>query len=328
MEMLRGVRVVEVASFYPAPFCARVLALLGAEVIKVEPPAGDPARMLDAVFAAFNAGKKIVKIDLKSDAGKEKFFEIVKDSDVVVEGYRPGVAKRLGIDYESVKRVNPTIIYCSISAFGQNSKLKAIPAHDINVLGLGGILEVSGLRDPNVQLADFSSAVYAALLIVASLFERYKSGKGRYIDISMFHSALFSIPIHSSSILNGLGILPAFSSNPAYGIYKTLDGYVTLGIVAEEHFWRRLCEALGLDFNFSLVEAFERYDEVREKIQAKLAKMRTREVVELLNSADVPALEVLSLKEIEKIEERVGEELVEVVEMEGRKVRLVKPPFR
>ena len=328
MEMLRGVRVVEVASFYPAPFCARLLALLGAEVIKVEPPAGDPARMLDAVFAAFNAGKKIVKIDLKSDAGKERFFEIVKDSDVIVEGYRPGVAKRLGIDYESVKRVNPTIIYCSISAFGQDSKLKAIPAHDINVLGLGGILEVSGLRDPNVQLADFSSAVYAALVIVASLFERYKSGKGRYIDISMFHSALFSIPIHSSSILNGLGILPAFSRNPVYGIYKTLDGYVTLGIVAEEHFWRRLCEALGLDFNFSLVEAFERCDEVKEKIQAKLAKMRTREVVELLNSADVPALEVLSLKEIEKIEERVGEELVEVVEMEGRKVKLVKPPFR
>ncbi len=331
MKPLNNITVVEAASFYPAPFCTRLLSIMGAKVVKVEPPSGDPARMLDVVFAAFNIGKEIVRIDLKTAEGREEFFEIVKDADVVVEGYRPGVARRLGIDYDSVRKVKKDIIYCSISAFGQESKLKAVPAHDVNILGLAGILEMSGIdepRDPNVQLADFSSALYSAFLILSAIIERERSGKGCYIDVSMFHSALFSVPIHSSSILNGLGILPAFSSNPVYGVYRTSDGYVTLGIVAEEHFWRRLCQVLDLNYDFSLVEAFNRYDEVRKAIEEKLRNMKTDEVVDLLTSANIPAMRVFSLKEYEKIEEVVGDSLIEEVEWEGRKIKLVKPPFR
>lgn len=332
--MLEDVKVIEAAAFYPAPFCCRILSLLGAEVVKVEPPAGEPGRMLDAVFAAMNAGKKSVFIDLKSREGLREFMRLAEDADVIVEGFRPGVAKKLKIDYESVRRVNESIIYCSISAFGQENNLASLPAHDLNCLGLGGILEVSAmgkeLRDPNLQLADFSSAVYAAIAILAALHEREKreDKRGRYIDISMFHSALFSVPIHTASILNGLGILPAFSSNPAYGIYRTRDGYITLGIIAEEHFWKRLCETLDLDYSFSLIDSFSRYDEVRRAIQEKIEHMSTEEAVKTLQSADIPAFEVRSLKEIDKIEERVGERLTEYVEWEGRKIRLIKPPFR
>ncbi len=329
--MLNGVRVVEIAAFYPGPFCCRLLSILGAEVIKIEPPGGEPGRMLDAVFAAMNYGKKSVFLDLKSKEGLEKFFEIVRDADVIVEGFRPGVAKRLGIDYESVKEINPSVIYCSISAFGQENKLAHLPAHDLNCLGLGGILEISGmgeLRDPNVQLADFSSAVYATIAILSALYERERTGRGRYIDVSMFHSALFSVPIHTSSMLNGLGILPAFSSNPVYGIYRTSDGHVTLGIIAEEHFWRRLCEALNLDFSFSLIESFSRCEEVKKAIQERLEKMSTEQVLELLGKADIPVFEVRSVREIEKIEERVGEKLVDEIEWEGRRIRLIKHPFR
>ncbi len=329
--MLDGIKVLEVAAFYPGPFCCRLLSILGAEVIKIEPPGGEPGRMLDAVFAAMNLGKKSVFLDLKSEKGLEKFMELARDADVIVEGFRPGVAKRLGIDYESIRKVNPTIIYCSISAFGQQNKLAEYPAHDINCLGLGGILEISGmgeLRDPNVQLADFSSAVYAAIAILAALYERDRTGKGRYVDISMFHSALFSVPIHSSSILNNLGILPAFSSNPAYGIYRTRDGHVTLGIIAEEHFWKRLCDVLDLNFNFSLLESFSRYKDIRGAIQEKLGKMSTKEVIELLEKADIPVFEVKSLKDVEEIEERIGERLVDEVEWNGKKIRLIKSPFR
>ncbi len=327
ITMLRGIKVVEVAPFYPAPFCARLLLLLGAEVIKIEPPTGDPARTFGEVFASFNAGKKIIKLDLKSDDDRSKFFEIVKDADVLIEGYRPGVAKRLGIDYESVKRVNPKIIYCSISAFGQKSKLKDLPAHDLNILGLAGILEISGFRDPNVQFSDFASAVYAALLILAALFEREKTGSGRYIDVSMFHSALFSIPIHSTSILNGVAV-SEIVKNPVYDIYKTSDGYITIGIVSEEHFWRSLCRELELDFDFSLSESFKRYDEVKKAIENKLKDMTTKDILDKLQKAGIPAFEVLSLKDIKRIEDVIGEELVEEVEFEGKKVKLIKPFFK
>ena len=329
--MLNGVKVVEIAAFYPGPFCCRLLSILGADVVKIEPPGGEPGRMLDAVFAAMNMGKKSVFLDLKSKEGLEEFFEIVKDADVIVEGFRPGVVRRLGIGYESVREVNPSVIYCSISAFGQKNKLAHLPAHDLNCLGLGGILEVSGmgdLRDPNVQLADFSSAVYATIAILGALYERERTGKGRYIDVSMFHSAIFSVPIHSSSMLNGLGILPAFSSNPVYGIYRTKDGFVTIGIIAEEHFWRRLCDALELDFTFSLIESFNRCDEVRKAIQQRLENVTTKEVLDMLERFDIPVFEVKSFREIEEVEKRIGEKLVEEVEWEGRKIRLIRPPFR
>jgi crotonobetainyl-CoA:carnitine CoA-transferase CaiB-like acyl-CoA transferase len=329
-NMLNGVRVVEVASFYPAPFCTQILAMLGAEVIKVEPPQGEPARLLDAVFAALNRGKKSVTINLKSEEGRKKFFELAKDADVIVESFRPGVVKKLGIDYESIKKVNPSIIYCSLSAYGQNTKLKHVPAHDINTLALGGILEVSGFgepRDPNVQLADFSSSMYATIMILSSLYEKEKTGKGRYIDISMFHSALFSIPLHSAPLLNGMEILPAFSSNPVYGIYRTKDGYITIGIIAEEHFWKRLCKALGLDYSFGLFESFFRHEEVRKEIQSKLETMSTDEAVRVLLDADIPVMDVKTLKKIEEIEETIGEKLTEEVEYRGRRYRIIKPPF-
>uniref|UniRef100_A0A7C2NHR2 CoA transferase n=1 Tax=Archaeoglobus fulgidus TaxID=2234 RepID=A0A7C2NHR2_ARCFL len=330
--MLENVRVVEVAAFYPGPFCCQILKILGADVIKVEPPGGEPGRMLDAVFAAMNHGKRFVFLDLKTEDGHEKFMKLAESADVLVEGFRPGVAKKLGIDYESVRKINESVIYCSISAFGQKNRLSHLPAHDLNCLGLGGILEISAMgremRDPNLQLADFSSAVYATIAILAALIERGRTGKGRYIDVSMFHSALYSAPIHTSSILNGLGILPAFSRNPAYGIYRTKDGFITLGIIAEEHFWKRLCQALNLKFNFSLMESFARYEEVRKAIAEKLEQMSLKEAIELLQNADVPAFEVISLNEFEKIEERIGEKLVDEVEWEGRKIRLVKPPFR
>jgi len=134
--MLKGMRVLELASFYIGPFCTQILADLGADVIKIEPPFGEPLRFY--VFAAFNRNKKSVVIDLKSEKGREKFMDLARSVDVIVEGFRPGVAKRLGVDYESVRKVNSSVIYCSISGFGQDSELRDLPVHDINVLSFAG----------------------------------------------------------------------------------------------------------------------------------------------------------------------------------------------
>lgn len=324
------VKVLELASFYPGPFCTRILQLLGAEVIKIEPPAGDPARALSEVFAIFNAGKKFLTLDLKTERDREQFLSLVKDADVIVEGYRPGVAKKLGIDYDSVSKINPRIIYCSISAFGQKSQLSQYPAHDLNVLGLLGILEIAGkgkLSDPNLQIADFSSAVFAVIAILSALIEREKTGRGKFIDISMLKSAFFSVPIHTTSILNGLGILPVFAKNPAYEIYKTSDGFITVGIVTEEHFWNRFCKALGFDFRIPLIESFWRYEEIKGPISSKLEKMKTEGALKILRSADVPAFEVLSLRDPEKIEKVIGQRITEEIEFEGKRVKVAKSPF-
>lgn len=323
-------KVLELASFYPGPFCTRILQLLGAEVIKIEPPAGDPARNLEEIFAVFNAGKKFLTLDLKSEKDRDRFFSLAKDADVIVEGYRPGVAKKLGIDYDAVSKVNPRIIYCSISAFGQNSRLSQYPAHDLNVLGILGILEISGkgeLMDPNVQLADFSSAVFAVIAILSALIERQRTGKGKFIDISMLKSAAFAVPIHTTSILNGLGILPVFTRNPAYEIYKTSDGFITVGIISEEHFWQRLRTALDLKVGISLFESIERYEEFRKLISSKLEKMKTEEAVRILRNADVPAFEVLSLREPDRIEELLGDRIFEEIEFGEKKIKVVKKPF-
>ncbi|MEG9194875.1 MAG: CaiB/BaiF CoA-transferase family protein [Candidatus Methanoglobus sp.] len=325
-----NIKVIELASFYPGPFCTRVLQLLGAEVIKIEPPSGDPARALSEIFAVFNAGKKFLKLDLKDEKDRGRFFSLAKDADVIVEGYRPGVAKKLGIDYESILKINPKVIYCSISAFGQKSRLSQYPAHDLNILGLLGILEISGkgeLADPNLQIADFSSAVFAAIAILSALIEREKTGKGKFIDISMLKSAFFSIPIHTTSILNGFGILPVFARNPAYEIYRTSDGFITLGIVSEEHFWERFCKALGFDFKITLLESFEKYQELKKLIGSKLEKMSTIEAIKILRAADVPAFEVLSLKDPEKIEELLGDRIIEEIEFEGKRIKAAKNPF-
>lgn len=323
-------KVLELASFYPGPFCTRILQLLGAEVIKIEPPAGDPARNLEEIFAVFNTGKKFITLDLKKKEDKDRFFSLLKNADIVVEGYRPGIANKLGIDYESVSKVNPRIIYCSISAFGQSSKLSQYPAHDLNVLGILGILEICGKGkpiDPNVQLADFSSAVFAVIAILSALIEREKTGRGKFIDISMLRSAAFSVPIHTTSILNGLGILPVFTRNPAYEIYRTSDGFITIGIISEEHFWQRLCKALNLNIETSLIESFERYEGIRELISGKLEKMKTEEAIKVLQNADVPAFEVLSLRDPDRIEELLGENIFEEIEFQGKKIKIAKKPF-
>lgn len=324
------IMVLEIASYYPVPFCTRILSTLGAKVIKLETPTGEPTRAFEEIFTAFNLGKEILRVDLKSEEGKKKFFELAEKADVIVEGLRPGVAKKLGIDYESTLKVNPGIIYCSITAFGQKTKLARFPAHDINVLGLAGILEVCGkgtIYDPNIQFADLTSSLMAVIAILSALIERERTGVGKRIDISMIRSSIYSLPVHTTSILNGMDLLSNLTRNPVYGIYKTKDGYITLGIVAEEHFWRRLCEALELKFNFKLQSAIENFELVREELTKKFGSFTTREILEKLRFADIPAFEIYSLKEIEKLEEALGEKLVEEINVNGKKVRLIKPPW-
>lgn len=308
--MLEDVMVVELAPFYPGPYCGKLLLELGAKVVKVEPPGGDPARSMPEFYTALNHGKEILEIDLKSEDGKNKFYELVERCDVIVEGFRPGVAKRLGVDYESVSRVKESIIYCSISAFGQETSFSQLPAHDINLLGLAGILKALGVRDLGVQLADFASATFATIAILAALYERKKSGKGCYIDVSMLKSVLYAVPILTSSLLNGKELPAQLYRNPGYGVYRTADGYVSVGIVTEEHFWKPLAEFLGL--KITLREALTL--NVTGEIERKLSCAKTKEFVGFCREKRIPVFEVIDMHELDELSKELGEELLREVD--------------
>ena len=293
--MLEGIRVIEIAPFYPGPFCTQILAEHGAEVIKIEPPMGDPMRFNPEMLAAINRNKRSLVLNLKEKSDLETFFNLVKDSDVVVEGFRPGVAKKLGIAYEGVKKVNPMIIYCSISGFGQDSELSDIPVHDINVLSMNGICRITGLKsgrpaDPNVQLADFSSAMFATIAILMALIKRERTGEGEYIDVSMYDSSFAAVPLHTSRYLNGGGDLKDFISNPGYDIYQTKDGFVSLGMLDEPHFWKNLCNALGLEryANLSYDERIESYGEIRSEIAKAISGYTSKEIFDLFRKSNLP----------------------------------------
>ncbi len=292
-KLLEGMTVVEVAYYYPGPYCCKVLSELGARVIKIEPPSGEPMRYREDIYLGMNAGKDIITLDLKRDGDRERLYRIVENADVFVEGFRPGVAEKLGMDYRTLKEINDGLIYCSITGFGQKSEMKR-PVHDINILSLSGICEISGLSgsmpsDPNVQLSDFASAITAAVAILSAYLRKMRTGKGAYIDVSMYNSALFAIPLHFLNAINKNDPLPEFYSNPGYRIYRAKDCYVSFGILDEPKFWKVLCERLGLDEyrDISFGERIERSEEIEKRISEKLSELG-RGDLERIFMEDIP----------------------------------------
>ncbi len=324
--MLSGMKVVEVAYYYPAPYCCKILADLGAEVIKVEPPQGDPMRYKKEIFANLNHNKKIIRLNLKDDGDRERFYEIVKVCDVVIEGFRVGVARKLGIDYQTLKKINPSIIYCSVSGFGQDKKDR--PVHDINILSLTGICEITGLKlgkaeDPNVQLSDFASSMFAAISILSAYVRKLKTNKGTFIDLSMFNSALASIPLHVASVANGYSIIEDFVSNPGYAIYEAKDGYVSIGILDEPKFWERFCDLMNLDFGkLSFDERIKREKEIRAKIAEKFKNLKISQIEELFGDS-IPYSVVRSLEDVLK-----DSEILRDVIFEGESFKVIKFPAK
>lgn len=252
--ILKGFRVLDMSSLLPGPMCSLFLADLGAEVIKIESPEGDMMRYFEMqrgkspYFEALNRNKKSVVIDLKTKEGKVMFLELAREADVVIEGMRPGKAGNLGVGYNNVKKVNPGIVYCSISGYGQKGALKNKAGHDLNYASLSGVLDVISPSPfvPGMQIADAGCALVAAVSILAALLHREKTGKGSHIDVSVLNSTVSLISMHiahrsvskkSDTILSGAA--------PCYNIYKTKDGkYVSLGAI-ETKFWKSFCSSIG-----------------------------------------------------------------------------------
>ncbi len=304
---LAGIRILESAHQYPGPYCSMLLADLGAEVIKVERPGvGDLARQLPDFFQSINRNKKSMTLDLKAPAARDILYRLVEGSDVFMEGFRPGVASRIGIDYETLRKINPRLVYCAISGYGQEGPYRNLPGHDLNYQAMAGMLECfkdgeGNLITPGLAIGDLSSGMFAAIGILTALMFREKTGQGQHVDISMFDgllswmSTLFGI----FSRTGQFGMV----QDAGYGIFNAGDGLAfTIGIAHEDWFWGRLCAAIGLP-EYQGIRAPERRlrrKEIGEKLQNVFIKKPREEWMKVLKAADVPFSPVQNLNEVEK----------------------------
>jgi len=284
------VQVVDFSMFVPGPFASAMLADLGAEVIKVEMPSGDPGRgYVPVQFETENRNKRSLALDLKNPAAKEIVHRLVRNADIVVEGFRPGVAKRLSIDFESLKKSNPRLVCCSISGYGQTGPWRERPGHDVNYVAAAGALAFPGqwLKPParsSLPIADMGGGAFAAVAILAALHE----GKGAYLDLSLFETAFFW-----AAMRHGLDpeVDPRAHIFPVNDVFETQDGKrLTLGIL-EEHFWRnfvKLAPELG-EKRFSTDALRREHGNDLSRILSDLMRTRTAsDWLKLCDESDVP----------------------------------------
>ena len=256
MSALSDVRVLELTQVMAGPFCGQVLADMGADVIKVEPPGGDSTRrsLGTAAFLAVNRNKRSIELDLKDAGQRDTFLRLAETADVVLENNRPGVAARLGVDYETLREVNPRLVYASISGFGQTGPYSQRPGYDLMAQGLAGIMSVTGEPDGNpvkcgIPIGDLSSGLFCAVAILSALHARERTGRGQYIDTSLFEGAL-ALSIWESAELWATGRVPgklgsAHRLTAPYQALRTADGYITVGGNTQALFGR-LCATLGV----------------------------------------------------------------------------------
>ncbi|MEQ5126195.1 CoA transferase [Providencia alcalifaciens] len=317
---LAGIKVIDLSRVLAGPYCTGMMADLGAEVIKIEvPDHGDDSRHLgpfidgeSVYYGLINRGKRSIELDLKDDGDRQILFQLIKESDVVVENFRPGVTKRLGIDFDSVKQINPNIIYASISGFGQNSPLASYPAYDIVAQAMSGLMSVTGSPESGPtrsgeSIGDVCAGVFASWAISSALFARERHGEGaQYLDVAMV-DVLLSMQLTGLSNLFANGKAPSLVGNrhpvsTPFDTYQAKDGLVVIAIASEKLF-QRFCECMGKpelsqdprylnDPTRTVNQAA-----LREEIERWTGSKSVEEVCDLLLNAGVPASPIHNLQQ-------------------------------
>jgi CoA:oxalate CoA-transferase len=323
MKLLEGIRVLDLTNVLSGPFATLHLAWLGAEVIKIENPSeGDLARKLGCVpeynkklmgtsFIAQNANKKSITLNLKSDKGKEIFKKLVGTSDVVVENFRPGVMDRLGVGYDILKKINPGLIYCAISGFGQTGPDAFKPAYDQIIQGLSGVMAINGDERLNplragFPLCDTVGGLNAAFAIMAALYHRERTGEGQFIDIALLDTIMPLMGWVAANLLIG-GQQPQLLGNDNFtaapsGTFKTKDGFINIAANKQEQ-WEAVTDILGVpelkeDPRFKERDARKKNrSELSPLLEEELTLNTTANWVDILNKNNVPSGAILSLEE-------------------------------
>ncbi len=334
---LNGITVIDLSRLLPGPYCSMILADHGARVISIE----DKRFLADGLFMDIvNRNKKHMTLNLKTAEGKQIFFKLIEKADIVLEGFRPGVVNRLGVDYESVKKVNPRIIYCSISGFGQTGPYRDRVGHDVNYLSIGGVLDLIGETDrppaiPGIQIADIAGGgMNAAIGIMLALFAREKSGQGQYVDISMTDGMVGFLP--AAMFFSRLtGSEPVRSDNilshryACYNTYETADGkYLSIGAV-EKRFWQKLCEILEIQDYTDLQYDDRHRTEIIDCLRRTFRQKTLAEWEGVLGGSDVCWARIQSLGDVLKDPLfQAREMVVELETRSGRKSKTLGVPVK
>ncbi|WP_227139738.1 CaiB/BaiF CoA-transferase family protein [Caldibacillus sp. 210928-DFI.2.22] len=348
MFPLQSIRVLDLSRLLPGPFCTMLLADFGAEVIKIEAPdLGDYARHYEpkidensVMFHSLNRNKKSVTLDLKTDEGKDQFLQMVGKADVVVESFRPGVMKRLGLDFPVLEKINPRLIYCAISGYGQTGPYAEMPGHDINYISFAGLLELMGEKDgkpivPAVQVADLAGGAYPAVTgILLALLEREKSGKGQFIDISMMDGV---ISLLQSTLPNYLmknipskrGEQMLSGGLACYEVYQTKDGrWLAVGAL-EMKFWRVFCQKIGKPEWIALLnEQDEVQYKLKHDIQTVMYTKTLAEWMDIFEDAEACVSPVLNFAELVNHPQVQARKMFEAIEQDGIPVKHIGIPIK
>ena len=320
---LAGIKVADFSALIPGPFTTAILADLGADVVKVEPPRGDSGRsLLPAVLHAVNRNKRSLALDLKHPDAKSVIARLARWTDIVIESNRPGVTERLGIDYASLSALNPGLIYCSLSGFGQNGPWRAKPGHDIGYVGASGGLSYPGswLGRParsSIPIADMQGGSFGTIAILAALHERGRTGKGAELDLSLYEAGLFC-----AALRHGIAehTDPRAHIWPVNDLFETADGSrLILGIV-EQHFWESFRNAVKelapavMDPKFDTDPSRRKHgDELSLLLKELFLKKTAQQWHDLLEPQDVPAELPMTPAEASRTEyARAREDVVEV----------------
>ena len=340
MQALDDIRILDLSRLAPGPFCTMLLGDLGADVLLIEPPPSSRAAQGLAnppgsePYNAFGRNKRSIILNLRDEDAKNVFYQLAESADVVLEGFRPGVVKRLGVDYETLRKKNPRLVYCSLSGYGQTGPYRDLVGHDINYISIGGMLGMVGWPDeppaiPMNIVADFAAGgLHSAYAILAALHARERTGEGQFIDCAMSDGVLYllanavsgyfqngRVPERGATVLNGY--------TPNYNVYQCSDGgWISLGAL-EPHFWANLCRVMECEdfipFEFSPEKRDEIFAHFRERFKTKTRD----EWFETLKQTDICVAPVYGLDEALADPHNVARDMVVEVEHAGGTVRQV-----
>jgi len=347
-KLLEGVKIIDLTRLLPGGYATLLLADMGAEVLKIEDPwQGDYIRNMgpkaaaesdSAYFCALNRNKKSFRLNLKEPRGREVFYDLVKTYDVLIEGFRPGVMGKLELGYEKLSVLNPGLIYCSLSGYGQDGPYRLRPGHDINYMSIAGALGLTGRRGgdpvmPAVQVADIGGgAMLSVVGILAAYINRQRTGKGQYIDVAMLDGVVSWLTMYISAYMAGgqkpeRGEMQLNGGQICYQVYRTKDGrHVSVGNL-ERKFWEEFCRVTGrtdlLDLQFSGED--EAFEAMRQLFSAKTRE----EIIEMFNGVDTCIEPVLDIDEAIEHPQVVHRGLITELKFPGGgKVKTVGHPIK
>ena len=335
---LEGIRVVDLTRILAGPYCTMMLGDMGAEIIKVEnPDGGDDTRSwgppflngVSTYFISINRNKKSLTLNLKDERGKELLRDLIRKSDIMVENFRPGTLDKLGFSWEEIHRINPAMIFASLSGFGQTGPRKSEPGFDVVIQGEGGLMSITGEPDgpPNkvgASVADITAGMLAAQGILLSLYHREKTGVGQMVDVGMLDGQVALLTYHANGYF-ATGKIPPRRGNKhpsitPYETYSCKDGYFNLG-VGNDSLWRRFCDAMGLgeikeDPKFAVNK--DRVDnrlELQEILDAIFAEKTVEETLDGLRGAGVPCGPINNLAQVLSEPQVLAREMVVEVDV-------------